>query len=72
MKERIAYFDFLLGLAIMMVVGIHTYTLGKDSTVVLWQRCRHQAVLFHLFCGNDIPYVLAQNGKSNQTNGGYL
>ena len=34
MKERIAYFDFLRGLAIMMVVGIHTYTLGEDSTVV--------------------------------------
>ena len=28
------YFDFLRGLAIMMVVGIHTYTLGEDSTVV--------------------------------------
>ena len=34
MKERVAYFDFLRGLAIMMVVGIHTYTLGKDSTAV--------------------------------------
>ena len=34
MKERIAYFDFLRGLAIMMVVGIHTYTLGEDSTEV--------------------------------------
>ena len=34
MKERIAYFDFLRGLAIMMVVGIHTYTLGEDSLVV--------------------------------------
>ena len=34
MKERIAYFDFLRGLAIMMVVGIHTFTLGKDNIVV--------------------------------------
>ena len=34
MKERIPYFDFLRGLAIMMVVGIHTYTLGEDNTVV--------------------------------------
>lgn len=34
MKERIAYFDFLRGIAIMMVVGIHTYTLGEDSTLV--------------------------------------
>ena len=34
MKERVAYFDFLRGLAIMMVVGIHTYTLGEDSTLV--------------------------------------
>ena len=32
--KRNTYFDFLRGLAIMMVVGIHTYTLGKDSTVV--------------------------------------
>lgn len=34
MKERIAYFDFLRGFAIMMVVGIHTYTLGEDSAEV--------------------------------------
>lgn len=34
MKERITYFDFLRGLAIMMVVGIHTYTLEEDSTEV--------------------------------------
>ena len=34
MKSRIAYFDFLRGLAIIMVVGIHTYTLRKDSVVV--------------------------------------
>lgn len=34
MKERIAYFDFLRGLAIAMVVGIHTYTLGEDSIVI--------------------------------------
>lgn len=33
MKKRISYFDFLRGLAIMMVVGIHTYTLVKDSTM---------------------------------------
>ena len=32
--KRNTYFDFLRGLAIMMVVGIHTYTLGEDSTVV--------------------------------------
>ena len=34
MKKRIAYLDFLRGLAIMMVVGIHTYSLGEDSTGV--------------------------------------
>lgn len=33
-NKRIPYFDFLRGLAIMMVVGIHTYTLGEDSTEV--------------------------------------
>lgn len=32
--NRNTYFDFLRGFAIMMVVGIHTYTLGEDSTVV--------------------------------------
>ena len=32
--KRNTYFDFLRGLAIMMVVGIHTYTLGEDSTLV--------------------------------------
>lgn len=35
MKSRMAYFDFLRGLAIIMVVGIHTYTLGEDSMVVM-------------------------------------
>lgn len=34
MKERIAYFDFLRGLAIAMVVGIHTYSLEKDSIMI--------------------------------------
>lgn len=34
MKKRIAYFDFLRGFAIAMVVGIHTYTLGEDSIVI--------------------------------------
>lgn len=33
-KERITYFDFLRGLAIMMVVAIHTYTLREDSLVI--------------------------------------
>lgn len=34
MKQRIAYFDFLRGLAIMMVVAIHTYSVGIDSTAI--------------------------------------
>lgn len=34
MKQRVVYFDFLRGLAIMMVVAIHTYTLGTDSTAI--------------------------------------
>ena len=34
MRERIAYFDFLRGLAIMMVVGIHTYSQDRDSVEI--------------------------------------
>lgn len=34
MLQRIDYFDFLRGLAIVMVVGIHTYTRGEDSIAV--------------------------------------
>ena len=34
MKQRIEYFDSLRGLAIMMVVGIHTYVLS-DSLITM-------------------------------------
>lgn len=33
MSQRYQYFDFLRGLAITLVVGIHTYRLGEDSIV---------------------------------------
>lgn len=34
MKQRIAYVDFLRGLATMMVVGIHTYSQDGDSVEI--------------------------------------
>ena len=33
MKERVGYFDFLRGIAIIMVIGIHAYILPKDLTI---------------------------------------
>ena len=61
MKERIAYFDFLRGLAIMMVVGIHTYTLGEDSTVVR-QLLNTAVPLFVAISG----YCLSQKRMENK------
>ena len=61
MKERIAYFDFLRGLAIMMVVGIHTYTLGEDSTVVR-QLLNAAVPLFIAISG----YFLSQKKMENK------
>lgn len=61
MKERIAYFDFLRGLAIMMVVGIHTYTLGEDSTVVR-QLLNTAVPLFIAISG----YFLSQKKMENK------
>ena len=61
MKERIAYFDFMRGLAIMMVVGIHTYTLGKDSTVVR-QLLNTAVPLFIAISG----YCLSQKRMENK------
>ena len=61
MKERIAYFDFLRGLAIMMVVGIHTYTLGKDNIVVR-QLLNTAVPLFIAISG----YFLSQKKMENK------
>ena len=61
MKERVAYFDFLRGLAIMMVVGIHTYTLGEDSTVVR-QMFNTAVPLFIAISG----YFLSQKKMENK------
>ena len=61
MKERVAYFDFLRGLAIMMVVGIHTYTLGEDSTVVR-QMLNTAVPLFIAISG----YFLSQKKMENK------
>ena len=65
MKERIAYFDFLRGLAIMMVVGIHTYTLGEDSTAIR-QLLNTAVPLFIAISG----YFLSQKKMENK--GDYL
>ena len=61
MKERVDYFDFLRGLAIMMVVGIHTYTLGEDSTVVR-QLLNTAVPLFIAISG----YFLSQKKMENK------
>ena len=61
MKERITYFDFLRGLAIMMVVGIHTYTLGEDSTEVR-QLLNTAVPLFIAISG----YFLSQKKMENK------
>lgn len=65
MKERVAYFDFLRGLAIMMVVGIHTYTLGEDSTAIR-QLLNTAVPLFIAISG----YFLSQ--KKMETKDDYL
>lgn len=59
--KRNTYFDFLRGLAIMMVVGIHTYTLGKDSTVVR-QLLNTAVTLFVAISG----YCLSQKRMENK------
>ena len=59
--KRNTYFDFLRGLAIMMVVGIHTYTLGKDSTVVR-QLLNTAVPLFVAISG----YCLSPKGMENK------
>ena len=63
--KRNTYFDFLRGLAIMMVVGIHTYTLGKDSIVVR-QLLNTAVPLFIAISG----YFLSQ--KKMENNDDYL
>ena len=59
--KRNTYFDFLRVLAIMMVVGIHTYTLGKDSTVVR-QLLNTAVPLFIAISG----YCLSQKRMENK------
>ena len=59
--KRNTYFDFLRGLAIMMVVGIHTYTLGKDSTIVR-QLLNTAVPLFIAISG----YCLSQKRMENK------
>ena len=59
--KRNTYFDFLRGLAIMMVVGIHTYTLGKGSTVVR-QLLNTAVPLFIAISG----YCLSQKRMENK------
>lgn len=60
-NNRISYFDFLRGLAIMMVVGIHTYTLGEDSIEVR-QLLNAAVPLFIAISG----YFLSQKKMENK------
>ena len=59
--KRNTYFDFLRGLAIMMVVGIHSYKLGEDSTVVR-QMLSTAVPLFIAISG----YFLSQKKMENK------
>ena len=59
--KRNTYFDFLRGLAIMMVVGNHTYTLGEYSTVVM-QLLNTAVPLFIAISG----YFLSQKKMENK------
>ena len=59
--KRNTYFDFLRGFAMMMVVGIHTYTLGEDSTVVR-QLLNTAVPLFIAISG----YFLSQKKMENK------
>lgn len=60
-NKRIPYFDFLRGLAIMMVVGIHTYTMEEDSTEVR-QLLNTAVPLFIAISG----YFLSQKKMENK------
>ena len=65
--KRNTYFDFLRGFAIMMVVGIHTYTLGEDSTLVR-QLLNTAVPLFIAISG----YFLSQKKMENKDDYRYL
>lgn len=34
MKQRVGYFDFLRGVAILLVIAIHTYTVDSFDTPI--------------------------------------
>ena len=57
MKQHISYFDFLRGIAILMVVAIHTYIAGDfitaDGTV---------RIIFRQLLNCAVPIFLAISG----------
>lgn len=62
-KERIKYFDFLRGLAIMMVVAIHTYSSDKGNAALALRQVFNCAVpLFLAISG----FFLASKDLSNK------
>ena len=63
MKQRIEYFDSLRGLAIMMVVGIHTYVLSDSQITMAIRQVFNCAVpLFLVISG----YFLSNKDVSNK------
>lgn len=59
-SERIEYFDFLRGLAIIFVIAIHSFSpfsLNESNTVVY-----HVAILWRQIIGCAVPIFLAISG----------
>ena len=57
MKQHITYFDFLRGIAILMVVAIHTYIAGDFMSVDGTAR-----IIFRQFLNCAVPIFLALSG----------
>ena len=57
MKERIGYFDFLRGMAILMVIGIHSYhVVPFDSAINITRNIARELISF------AVPLFLAISG----------
>lgn len=54
MKQRVGYFDFLRGVAILLVIAIHTYTVDSFDTPIGFVR-----IVLRQFCNVAVPLFLA-------------
>lgn len=57
MKQRVGYFDFLRGVAILLVIAIHTYTVDSFDTPIGFVR-----IVLRQFCNVAVPLFLAISG----------